>query len=95
MIPSYFTQDCVLIVRQNDINQLGAIAKSHLRKRIATLASYGDICIPTDGCVSFISVKRLPAEDDVFLFPTGMFAIWRAHQMTLSYRPGLKSVCFG
>jgi cystathionine gamma-synthase len=34
-------------------------------------------------------------EDDVFLYPTGMSAIWDAHQLALSVRPPAKSVCFG
>ncbi|KAG6334183.1 hypothetical protein ID866_4912 [Astraeus odoratus] len=34
-------------------------------------------------------------EDDVFLFPTGMAAIWNAHQLALAVRPVAKSVCFG
>ncbi|CDO71044.1 hypothetical protein BN946_scf184844.g48 [Trametes cinnabarina] len=34
-------------------------------------------------------------EDDVFLYPTGMAAIWSAHQLALATRPAAKSVCFG
>ncbi|KAI5122114.1 hypothetical protein M0805_002236 [Coniferiporia weirii] len=34
-------------------------------------------------------------EDDVFLHPTGMAAIWSAHHLALSSRPVQKSVCFG
>ncbi|KAH7919303.1 PLP-dependent transferase [Leucogyrophana mollusca] len=34
-------------------------------------------------------------EDDVYLFPTGMGAIWNAHQLALGARPPAKSVCFG
>lgn len=34
-------------------------------------------------------------EDDVFLFPTGMSAIWSAHQLALAVRPRAKSICFG
>jgi len=34
-------------------------------------------------------------EDDVFLYPTGMSAIWSAHQLALGVRPSGKSVCFG
>ncbi|KAI0365804.1 PLP-dependent transferase [Pilatotrama ljubarskyi] len=34
-------------------------------------------------------------EDDVFLYPTGMSAIWSAHQLALGVRPAVKSVCFG
>lgn len=34
-------------------------------------------------------------EDDVYLFPTGMAAIWTSHQLALAARPQRKSVCFG
>ncbi|KAI0765867.1 pyridoxal phosphate-dependent transferase [Trametes elegans] len=34
-------------------------------------------------------------EDDVFLYSTGMSAIWSAHQLALGARPVAKSVCFG
>ncbi|KAH7909622.1 pyridoxal phosphate-dependent transferase [Hygrophoropsis aurantiaca] len=34
-------------------------------------------------------------EDDVYLYPTGMTAIWNAHQLVLGARPPAKSVCFG
>jgi cystathionine gamma-synthase len=39
-------------------------------------------------------------EDDVYLYPTGMSAIWHAHQLAMAWKerkdgaPG-KSVCFG
>ncbi|KAI0754158.1 PLP-dependent transferase [Daedaleopsis nitida] len=34
-------------------------------------------------------------EDDVFLYATGMSAIWSAHQLALGALPPAKSVCFG
>lgn len=34
-------------------------------------------------------------EDDVYLFPTGMSAIWHAHQLALRSFGERKSVCFG
>jgi cystathionine gamma-synthase len=34
-------------------------------------------------------------EDDVYLLPTGMTAIWTAHQLVLGTQPPAKSVCFG
>ncbi|PBK89835.1 PLP-dependent transferase [Armillaria gallica] len=34
-------------------------------------------------------------EGDVFLYPTGMSAIWSAHMLALTVRPNAKSVCFG
>lgn len=35
------------------------------------------------------------SEDDVFLYPTGMAAIWNAHQLALGVMPLAKSICFG
>ncbi|KAK7696357.1 hypothetical protein QCA50_001011 [Cerrena zonata] len=35
------------------------------------------------------------SEDDVYLYPTGMAAIWNAHQLALHVRPPTKSICFG
>ena len=34
-------------------------------------------------------------EDDVYLYPTGMAAIWNAHQTVFAVRPAAKSVAFG
>ncbi|KAF7796380.1 hypothetical protein EIP86_007557 [Pleurotus ostreatoroseus] len=38
---------------------------------------------------------REVGEGDVWLYPTGMAAIWSAHQAALGVRPPGKSVCFG
>ncbi|KAI0346705.1 PLP-dependent transferase [Trametopsis cervina] len=35
------------------------------------------------------------SENDVFLYPTGMSAIWSAHQVALGALPPAKSICFG
>jgi cystathionine gamma-synthase len=35
------------------------------------------------------------SEDDVFLYPTGMSAIFSAHQLALGAMPPAKSICFG
>ncbi|KAF5389633.1 hypothetical protein D9757_004155 [Collybiopsis confluens] len=35
------------------------------------------------------------SENDVYLFPGGMNAIWNAHQLAMNTRPTGKSVCFG
>ncbi|KAK2462365.1 hypothetical protein APHAL10511_005671 [Amanita phalloides] len=40
------------------------------------------------------AVKDL-SEGDVYLYPTGMAAIWSAHQCLLGIGPEAKSVCFG
>lgn len=42
-----------------------------------------------------IRSKRGVAETDVWLFPTGMSAIWTTHQLLLKALPPKKSVCFG
>lgn len=34
-------------------------------------------------------------EDDVYLYPTGMAAIWNAHQTISNVRPAAKNVAFG
>ncbi|KAF9078832.1 PLP-dependent transferase [Rhodocollybia butyracea] len=75
-----------------------AAAKRALRRRIS-----GVILRDDNGCAgdqnlqlgpSARSVKEL-SEDDVYLFPTGMNAIWNAHQLAMRTRPLSKSVCFG
>lgn len=35
------------------------------------------------------------SEDDVYLYPTGMSAIWSAHHLARMTRPEAKSICFG
>ncbi|KAG6836948.1 hypothetical protein H0H93_000838 [Arthromyces matolae] len=35
------------------------------------------------------------SENDVYLYPTGMAAIWNAHHIASATRPAAKSVCFG
>ncbi|KAG5646383.1 hypothetical protein DXG03_003706 [Asterophora parasitica] len=35
------------------------------------------------------------SESDVYLYPTGMAAIWNAHHIASAVRPAAKSVCFG
>ncbi|KAG6852478.1 hypothetical protein C0991_011633 [Blastosporella zonata] len=35
------------------------------------------------------------SENDVYLYPTGMAAIWNAHYIASATRPAAKSVCFG
>jgi len=35
------------------------------------------------------------SEEDVFLYPTGMSAIFSAHQLALGVMPSAKSICFG
>jgi cystathionine gamma-synthase len=70
-------------------------AKGALRRRIAGVlvrdegAANGEVEVTQS--VRGVTVT----EDDVFLFPTGMTAIWTAHQLALDARGARKSVCFG
>lgn len=70
-------------------------AKGALRRRIAGVlvrdegAANGEVEVAQS--VRGVTVT----EDDVFLFPTGMSAIWTAHQLALDVRGARKSVCFG
>ena len=64
-------------------------AKQMLRERIASVLKR-DV-----DYVSPMSQYLDVAPGDVFLFPSGMSAIWTAHQLALGTRPAGKSVCFG
>ncbi|TDL22692.1 PLP-dependent transferase [Rickenella mellea] len=78
-------------------------AKRALRRRIAGVLVHdepGDC--PSGPCAGNEEAKLGPSsrgenvsEDDVYLFPTGMTAIWSAHQLALAARPPARSVCFG
>lgn len=83
-----------------------ASAKRALRRRVAgTLV--GDNWVDSDcggePCAGQEGVKTGPSsrgvanvtEEDVYLFPSGMAAIWNAHRLARETRPGGKSVCFG
>jgi cystathionine gamma-synthase len=77
---------------------LATSAKRAMRLRIAGVLRDG----PTSP-VDEVQVELGPSmrgvkgvtKDDVYLFPTGMSAIWNAHQMVMAVRPPAKSVCFG
>lgn len=66
-----------------------------LRHRIATLCVYGKLPHPGSPCVNGVDSGPPISQSDVFLFPTGMSAIWHAYQLAMKLRPGFKSVCFG
>ena len=70
-------------------------AKRALRRRIAGVLVRDESAV--NGEVEVAQSVRGVAvtEDDVFLFPTGMSAIWTAHQFALDARGAKKSVCFG
>ncbi|KAI6020026.1 pyridoxal phosphate-dependent transferase [Pisolithus orientalis] len=79
-----------LIPKSLDASELplttGADAKAALRQRIASYFVRDES--PT-GAGTNVS------EDDVFLYPCGMSALWNAHQLLLASRPLGKSVVFG
>lgn len=77
-----------------------SFAKRALRRRIAGVLLRDE---PADwDTVGSVTSKLQPStrgldvtEDDVYLYPTGMAAIWNAHQMVSAVRPITKSVAFG
>ncbi|CAE7085739.1 unnamed protein product [Rhizoctonia solani] len=64
------------------------LAKATLRQRIAGM-------IIEDSPPTPEIQGTAVSEDDVFLFPTGMAAIWTSYQLLLAARPQLMSACFG
>jgi cystathionine gamma-synthase len=82
----------------------GSYAKRAMRRRIAgvLVRDNWEDC-PNGPCAGAHDVEVGPShrgvkdvtEDDVYLLPTGMTAIWTAHQLVLGTQPPAKSVCFG
>jgi cystathionine gamma-synthase len=76
-------------------------AKRALRRRIAgVFDSHNPSVCPgieqfTDKVSLGLSRLTKVTEDNVYLFPSGMAAIWNAHQLALAARPLKRSVCFG
>lgn len=71
-------------------------AKRALRRRIAGVLVRDESAANGEEVEVPQSVRGVAVtEDDVFLFPTGMSAIWTAHQLALDARGAKKSVCFG
>lgn len=73
------------------------LAKGALRRRIAGVLVRDESAACGEGEVEVAQSVRGVAvtEHDVFLFQTGMTAIWFAHQLALDVRGAKKSVCFG
>lgn len=78
-----------------------ASAKRALRRRIAGVlvrdspSDWADVGKPDIELRASTRGVSEVTEDDVYLYPTGMSAIWSAHQLVLGARPPAKSVCFG
>lgn len=76
-------------------------AKRALRRRIAGVLDQNDLGSDSSAGAEDINVGQSVrgvasvTEDDVFLFPSGMSAIWTAHNVASAIRPPAKSVCFG
>ncbi|KAF9448126.1 PLP-dependent transferase [Macrolepiota fuliginosa MF-IS2] len=70
-----------------------ASAKRALRRRVAGTLVVDSSCDESVG-PSSRGVANV-TEEDVFLFPCGMAAIWNAHRLAREVRPDGKSVCFG
>lgn len=73
------------------------VAKRTLRRRIAGVLAREEEAssIGNDGLQPSTRGVEGVTEDEVYLFPTGMSAIWNAHQLCLNALPPTKSVCFG
>ncbi|THH26946.1 hypothetical protein EUX98_g7243 [Antrodiella citrinella] len=66
-----------------------------LQRRIASLALTGSPPVDQDGISFQVNGRGKVSETDVFLYPSGMSAIWHAHQLIMKLKPGLKYVSFG
>ncbi|KIJ15987.1 cystathionine gamma-synthase [Paxillus involutus ATCC 200175] len=87
-LPSPEERNCSLTAKE------GVQAKLELRKRIA---SYLVHSVPESGSRINDEVVHRVTEEEVFLFPCGVAAIFNAHQLLLEVRAGQpsKSVVFG
>ncbi|KAJ6619484.1 pyridoxal phosphate-dependent transferase [Mycena sp. CBHHK59/15] len=81
-----------------------AAAKRALRRRISGVLVRDNPSDCSDGpCAGDTNFLLGPSsrgvkgmsENEVYLFPTGMAAIWNAHNLSLAVRPAKKSVCLG
>lgn len=77
--------------------EAASLAKRVLRSRVAGVLMDHSHDQPPNEFLVGPSVRGVSsvAADDVFLYPTGMSAIWSAHSISLATRPPAKSVCFG
>ncbi|KAL6852839.1 Cystathionine gamma-synthase [Amphichorda felina] len=82
--------------RNLDLSLVGR-AKSAIRRRIAGAVA-GEVDVAEDHLPAMTPNSRglhNLREDDVYLFPAGMNAIFNAHRALLAARPNLKSINFG
>lgn len=77
---------------------LAAKAKIAMRRRIAgALLADDDLSHMTDVVYSGTGIRQVVgfSEGDVYLYPSGMSAIFNTHRILLASRGDMKSVCFG
>lgn len=76
---------------------LAESAKRAMRRRISGTLLHDDSSSPDNKTEVGPSTRGVAevSEDDVYLYPTGMSAIWNAHNLARNVRPLAKSVCFG
>ena len=102
--PNTLSEDCSTYLEErygrNLPQDAATFAKRALRRRIAGVllrdeaADWETIGAPNSELRP--STRGLGVtEDDVYLYPTGMAAIWNAHQTISAVRPRAKSVAFG
>jgi cystathionine gamma-synthase len=95
-------QECVLHVEERygrnlDLS-LAPEAKIAVKRRIAGLLTANVELRKAIGIPGNPLTTRLPkgfSEEDVYLFPTGMSSIFTTHQVLLSARGPLRSICYG
>ncbi|KAG7097884.1 hypothetical protein E1B28_005197 [Marasmius oreades] len=93
--------DILMVVQRPSENRLnkysGALSeKVVMRQRIAGLLNGGDGDQPASLLVEAPDIGKRPIQpEDVFLYPSGMSAIWHAHQLTRTLFPNLKCAAFG
>ena len=103
-LPNTLSEDCSTYLEErygrNLPQDAATFAKRALRRRIAGVllrdeaADWETIGAPNSELRP--STRGLGVtEDDVYLYPTGMAAIWNAHQTISAVRPRAKSVAFG
>ncbi|KAG0261616.1 hypothetical protein DFQ27_002881 [Actinomortierella ambigua] len=69
-------------------------AKQAMRRRIAAQVAHHAAAAASAASANGQQTEYV-TEEDVYMYPTGMSAIYNAHRIALSLHPTRKSVCFG
>lgn len=102
VIASAEGKECVQFVEERfgrnlDLS-LAANAKLAIRRRIAgALTADVELCEALQMTEARVLMRHVQgfSEDDVYLYPTGMSAIFNIHRTMMTFRGDLKSVCYG